>query len=786
MNHASRGIITVDHLPVGASQRKELTIADLRLTLRRRRKQIAITIAVCFLLAIIFCAISTPKFEGKGIVEVQKTSADMLDLQSMMVGSDGPGDALNANLDLQTDAEILQSDDVALKVIEELHLDQTRDFQPSWITRLLPSSGPPDVSGAGLEDSPRRRTIALKIFAAHLKVEPEPGTRLITISYFHSSPVVAAAVVNELVQALKDYDFQTRYTATNESSAWLNGQLADLKKQAEDLQAKVVKLQKDSGVYTLGTDSQGRDQVYSSTLDRLQQATTALADATSNRIMKEAVYQTAKNGDPELISGLAGTSLLGASPAIQNSFTLLQTLRSQQAALQVQLAQDSSKFGSDYPKLVDERSSLQSIAKAISDEVRRIGERAANDFRAAQDAEEDLNAVYAQRRAEAEALNDKAIEYGIAKQEADDSRNLYEDLFKRLKEAGVIEGLRSSNIAVVEQGRVPAKPAKPNVPLYLGASLVGGLFLGICGALYTESIDSRVQSFDEVEALLGTPLLGVLPRFGKSVQKWLLYGTQTSFEQPVSPPDGPTTAFLEALRALRTKLLHSPSAALPKVILVTSSLPGEGKSTVSANLAAVFARPGKRVLLVEADLRNPSFSKTLAMLAPAAASIRREFTLSPFLDAPKGSSMDLSVLLTDAECKLEAATMKSVFGIEVLRAGPIPAFPAELLDSERMQSLFEDWKLQFDHIILDSPPVLAVTDAAVLSHMADITLLIARPGFTSTKALKRAYELIEQNNGQARVGVVLNAVDRKSASYSDYYGYTGSSYYVQKKEKLGA
>jgi succinoglycan biosynthesis transport protein ExoP len=757
--------ITVDHRHVGGPRRTDLTIADLVLVLRRRRKQIAISVGVFFLLGLFVCILMTPRYEAKAILEIQKTSADMLGLQNMVAGSsDGPGDALNANLDLQTEAEILQSDSLALKVIQDLHLDKTRDFQPKWsplsaILGLFPSSGTPDTAGASLEDSPQHRTSALKVFASHLKVKPIPGTRLIEIRYLHSDRRVAPAVVNELVRALKDHGFQTRYAATSESSEWLNGQLADLKKQSEALQAKVVALQKDTGVYTLGTDSQGRDQAYSATLDRLQQATTALTAATSNRIMKGAVYQTVKNGDPELISGLAGASLMGTSSAVQSSFTLLQTLRTQQAALQAQLSQDSSKFGSEYPRLADERSSLQSVTKAISEEVDRIGKRATNDFLASQEAEERLNSVYVQRKAEAEGLNDKAIEYGIAKQEADDSRGLYEDLFKRLKEAGVIQGLRSSNISIVEPGRVPAKPAKPDVPLYLAISLISGLFVGVCGALFAESLDSRIQSFEGVEQLLESPLLAVLPKFRKPSRNWLPSPGVSASRALFNAVDGPATPFAEALRALRTKLLHPRNAAPPKVILVTSSVPGEGKSTVSANLAALLARSGKRVLLVEADMRNPSFGQAQSNVG----------------DCPS----DLSGLLTDPESRLESATMRSISGMEVLRAGPVPAFPAELLDSERMRSLLENWRLQFDHIVLDSPPLLAVTDAAVLSHMADLTLLVARPGFTSSKALKRAYESIEHSDQGGPASVVLNAVDRESASYNEYYGYSGSTYKVR-------
>jgi polysaccharide biosynthesis transport protein len=803
MNDLSRRTIIVDRRHTGALRHNELTIADLLLLLRRRSKLIALTTAVCFLLGVIVCLIMTPRYEGKGIVEIQKTSADILGVENMMAGAaDAPADALNANLDLQTEAEILQSDALALRVIEDLQLDKTLDFQPKWspigwilnLSNLFSSSSPPDVAGASLEDSPQRRTKALKVFAAHLKVEPVAGTRLIEIRYFHSDRKVAAAVVNDLVRALKDYGFQTRYTATSESSEWLNGQMADLKKQAQELQAKVVSLQKDSGVYSLGADSQGRDQVYSSTLDRLQQATSMLTAATSNRIMKGAVYQTAKSGDPELISGLAGGSLTGASPGVQNSFTLLQTLRSQQASLQAQLAQDSSKFGTEYPKLADERSSLESITKAISDEVDRIGKRAENDYHAAKEAEDHLKEVYAKSKSEADQMNNKTIEYGIAKQEADNSRGLYEDLFKHLKEAGVMEGIHSSNISVVEPGRVGAKPAKPNVPIYLGVSLLGGLFLGICGAFFIDSVDTNIHSIEGIEQLLGTPLLAVLPEDGRPTRTWLL--KRRSY-QSLNLRDSQATPFVEALRGLRTKLLHS-SAGLPsKVILVTSSVPGEGKSTVSANLAALLSRSGKRVLLVEADMRNPSSS------SKGTNSLIDGEQIDKLLSVPqrvhdqavahssdgdgskeylKDFSNELSVLLSDTEEKLQSIPVKNVYGVDVMQAGPTPRFPAELLDSARMRRLLDSWKLQFDYIVLDSPPLLAVTDATVLSHMADVTLLIARPGFTSSKGLKRALELIEQKK-ESQVGVVLNAVDRKSASYSDYYGHPGPALLVQTKER---
>jgi capsular exopolysaccharide synthesis family protein len=187
-------------------------------------------------------------------------------------------------------------------------------------------------------------------------------------------------------------------------------------------------------------------------------------------------------------------------------------------------------------------------------------------------------------------------------------------------------------------------------------------------------------------------------------------------------------------------------------------MPGEGKSTVSANLSALLAQSDKSVLLVEADMRNPSFGQRLGSAG-----------------AP---TVSLCELLANAEIAWQTDATQGVSGVEVLQAGPLPRYPAELLGSARMHDLLEYWKLHFDFIVLDSPPLLAVTDAEILSHLADMTLLIARPGMTSWQALRRAYDLVSLQE-KSRVGVVLNAVDRKSASYGEYYGYSGSTYYAK-------
>jgi polysaccharide biosynthesis transport protein len=763
-----------------SSTLQEVTLAGLFLVLKRRRKFIIWSTVFCLSAAILICIFMTPKYKATGEIQVARQSSDALGLDGMK-GDGGVSDALEGNIELQTQANILQSDTLALKVIENLDLEHTKDFQPifnpiGWMLNLFSPQGPKDPAHVGLEDAPNRRGQVLRIFAKHLKVEPVSGTQLINVSYLSSSPHISAAVINQLMKGLVDYTFQTRFNATTEASKWLAGQMDELKKQAQDLQAKVVQLQREAGVYSLGTaDATGKELAYSATLDRLQQSTEALAQATSNRILKGGIYEMAKNGDPEMISGLAGTSLSG-SQGINNAFSLLQTLRGQQAAIEAQLAADTSKYGSANPKLGDERASLAGTTAAINQEIKRIGERAQTDYRAAQITENDLRADYQQQRAAADQLNNKAVEYSIAKQEADESRGLYETLYQHLKEAGVIEGLRSSNVTVVDPGRVPAKPARPNVPLYLALALFGGLFLGSVAALFLDSIDNRVQSIEMIEHSLNTPLLGVIPNAALSgwrrgsefarpkLTKRLANGLSINvpFDRPVSP-DASNTAFSEALGSLRTALLLSRSSAPPKVILITSAAESEGKTTVSLNLAAALARNHSRVLLVEADMRCPTLSHRFS------------------IPDEKG----LSNLLSGGYENMEIRPFGALPDLAIIPAGPTPPYPAELLGSRWMKELIEYWSAEYDFVLIDSPALLAVTDAAVLSKMADITLLVTRHGQSTRKSLERAWQRL-RTDPENKVGVVLNGVSRDSTAYGEYFGYSGNSYYGKGKGAVHA
>lgn len=765
----TRRLLTGETLP----NESELTIGGLVSILRRRRRVILTVTLFCLLAGILVCVFMTRQYQADGTVQVDKSSPDGLGLGTLTNDQGGQADALGDNMTIQTQAEILQSDTLALNVIKRLNLEQNRDFKPhfnpiSWVLGMISPAGEKDAPGASLDNAPARRTRLLRIFNKRLKVKPVTGTRLIEISFTNSDPKTAAAVVNQLTQALLQYTYETRNAATAQASEWLASQLADVRRQAEASEARVTNLQRQTGVYNTGsTDATGHDQTYSATIDRLQQATAALATATSNRILRGGIVKAVKSGDPELISGLAGSTLTGNSSGTNNAFNLLQQLRTQQATLSTQMALDRSRYGSANPKLQDDQATMASLNKAINQEIQRIGDRAESDYRSAQTVEDQLRQEFEKQRAAAAELNNKAIDYTIARQEATDDRQLYDALFQKLKTAGVMQGLHTANITVVDPGRTPSKPVKPNVPIYLAASIFGGAFLGMCLGLFQEATDKRIQSLDVIEDSLQTPVIAVLPMAPNAEQRGLssYLGTGRLASRagmrgdlPIAALDGPRSAFAEAMRALRTELQLFVASKPPRILLVTSAAEQEGKSTVSTNLAVVLAQGTGRVLLVDADLRQPGISRRFGCF---------------------GSGYEgLSTLLEEDARTEDVVQQTKIPRLSLLPAGALPPSPSDLLASPRMQQLLTEWSQTYDYVVIDTPPLLAVTDAAILSRVSDATLLVARHGLTTRNSLKRAYRSLSER-AEAQVHVVVNGVSRSSPMYGEYHGYVGTKYYKE-------
>jgi polysaccharide biosynthesis transport protein len=717
--------------------------------LARRRGIIYLSLSLCFLLAIVALLFSTRRYKSVGEMELQKDSTSSLGIQTE--SADTPSDALEVNMIIQTQAKILQSDSLALRVIEDLHLEQTEDYRQKsspidWALGLFTPKGKPDPWGASLENSPRRRMRLLKNFHRRLTVKPIAGTRLIDVEFLSPDPQLAAEVVNHLMQGLIEKGFQTRYDATKLTSSWLSAQLGDLRAETRELQARVVKLQQASGVFALGeVDREGRDQVYSPTLEKLQMATQAEAQAQANRILKGAINEVVKSGNAELISGLAGNSTLGSStPGGGSSLTLIQNLRLQEATLHGQLQELSAKFGPAYPKLAETRSNLDAVQASIRDEVSRVAGRAHNDFMVAQQTEQKTRQDFYADKSEAEALNNKTIEYQMARQEADQTRTLYDDMLRHLKESGLLAGLHSTNISIVDRARASDTPAKPVILLYLLGSILLGLFVGAVAALLRDVTDTRIQDLREISREFGPTPLCVLPYQRERLV--LPQAVTWVAKSPLPALDRPRSLFVESLRSLRTSLVLSRSGAPPRSVLVTSPLAGEGKSFLSWNLAILFAQQGKRVLLCDANLRHPCLHRNLEISPQVGLS-----TVLAGLSLDQGASIVIPV--------------QEVPGLFLMPSGPLPPYPAELLASDQMEALVRLWESQYDLVLIDAPPVLQFTDSVVLSSIVNSVLLMAWHGKTPLPALEKSYRMLEdvQSNGPRKINIVINGVKEQTA-----------------------
>ena len=762
--------VRIEGLPdLRAMRDDEMSLGALAAVLKRRRTSFLYVLTGLLAAATLYCLIATRRYQATGQIQIQKDSAGAFGLESSVMGdaADSASDALDYNITLQTEANILSSDSLALRTIQDLHLESTEDFYPSSKRGhrvMLPSwiffwRKPVEPLSVPLEHAPNRRYVVLKIFASHLKVEPVTGTRLINVSYSSPDPQMAADVVNHLIGALMDYTFQARFTATAQASNWLTTQLDDLRRQTESLQAKAITLQRETGMF-------GDDESHNVVLTRLESLNEALAGAESNRILKEAVYRVASSGNPELISGLSGNSGGGAVASMANSLGLIQSLRSQEATVRAELDEDRVRYGSAYPRIAELQAELSGVEKSIQEEVHRIGERARTDYEIAARAEASARGALEEQKKIVNDLNDKAIAYGLAKQEADGSREVYEGLLAKLKQAGVLEGLRSTNITVVNPARVPPSnwPKSPNVLLYYLAAAGAGLILGAIVALLRDLTDTRVRSLEELERLTGAPLLGLIPAIerGRGVSR----GRRKRSSRPgrtanasqqlqIATSTYAGSPFAESLRSLRTSLMLSRSSSAPQVLLVTSSNAGEGKSTVSLNLATVLAQQGVRVLLVDADLRRPVLHERMGVQA----------------------QVGLSEALSSDDIDPQPLPVESIPNLYVLCGGPVPPFPAELLGSHRMRTLLTQWRSAYDFIVMDGPPTLPVTDAIVLEQLCDAVLLVARHGVTEKKVIHRSYQALSRQLPQHVVlGTVLNAVPGRSSDFYEYYGYRSRAY----------
>jgi len=707
------------------------------------------TVIVCLVTIFSVVAIAslkmTPIYEASGSIEINKPDSGLVNFNNSPTFNVDYYDPT----ELETEVMILQSDLLALQVVKELALDRRPEFGGK--TTALPSTL--DLAPDPLQADTGRTTAILSGFRGNLKVALSPNTHIIKVSFRSPDKDLTQTVVNTLMSTYAENNFKSRFDSTMQASDWLSKQLVDLQMKVETSQEKLVRYQKEHEI--LGIDE--KQNITTAKLDELNKALTM---AQSERMDKESVYRLVEAGDVDTITS-AANSLDSAGAGTQAS-ALLEGLRAKQADLKIQAADLNTQFGPSYPKLAQLNNQLKEVDAQLLAETKKVATKIRGQYLAAFQRENMLHDAFEKQKQEANKLNESAIEYSLLKRDLDTNRQLYEGLLQKLKEAGVSAGLRSNNFRIVDVARTPTAPIEPNIPRNLAFAFMLGLTSGVGLAFLLEGLDNTVRTTEQAQMISGLAPLGMIPmgsrtaREGGTSSKRLVIASSKEAVELITQVR-PQSQMAESYRALRTSLLLSNLGAPPKVIMVTSALPQEGKTTTSINCAVVLAQKGVRVLLIDADLRRPSIHKTLGM----------------------GPRSGLSNVLTGSANLEQAITRSPILpNLSVLPAGTPPPNPAELLASTNMRDMLEELRGHYDHIVIDTPPTLSVTDAVVLSPRADAIVLVIRSGQTTKQALRRSRDILMQVNAKV-AGVLLNAVDLSSPDYYYYYEYQGkySRYY---------
>jgi succinoglycan biosynthesis transport protein ExoP len=642
---------------------------------------------------------------------------------------------------LDTQLAIIRSQSLAWDVIKRLHLYADPAFMGAH--PFPANQDPAKISNAV-------RLSLSSHFVGSLGVQFERGTEIADIQYSSTDPALAARIANEVAESYSDRNFQSKYASTLKATTWLNQQLDGIRKTIIQQDQKFADFQQKTGLLQT-------DENHNPNIDKLLQLNSALGNAQAQRIVKEDLYRASSSVPPD--------ELLPAS-----TFPALMSLRTQKAQLDGEYASLSAKYGDAYPRVSQLMKQMAQVQVAIDREVARAKLQIEAGYRSALTNEQSLEGAAETQKQLIFSTNQDALQYTILQRQVASTRAMYEELVRRLQEAGITAGLSADTIAVVDEALPPIIPAGPHKTLNMEVGFVIGLMLGIGIAVLLELLNSSIQTMEDITSYAGLPALGMIPH-AEGGQPSTLAGKFSLRKEPIVSQrmafritDDSRSQFAEAFRALRSSLLLSSAGAPPQMLLVCSSWPNEGKSTTAINLATVLAQADKRVLLVDADLRRPS--------------LQRYYQIGVH-------SVGLSEILSGAPYDHEKFVHPdpAVSHLQLLPAGAIPPSSSELLMSTQMTTLVEQWRGAYDFIVIDSAPILAISDALFLASVADAVVIVVRAGSTPKKALRTLKESILKVRGKI-AGVLLNDVRSKSQAYYDYYGGKGGKhdYYYSSDE----
>ena len=707
-----------------AVQEKDIHLLDYWGVLVKRRWIIYTSLTILVVVVTLGSFLMQPVYTATTRLQIEPSSPNILPFQEVVASApDQRGDFY------QTQYGLIQSRRVAREVIANLRLETHPDFS---------------VKAAVKEGEARR----IDIFLKSLGVSPVRNSRLVDVSFSSHDPQVAARAVDEVAKTYIDFNSRAEYNTSEQATHSLERQTTSLQDEIDVKEKELQAYARDSGIVVL-------NEKQNISLKKLNDLNDSYTRAQAERIEKEAIYAALRDSRPE------------GTPEVMQS-KLIQDLTAKSADLSRRYAEMSAKFKPDWPAMVRLRREMEETQARLLAERQGIYSQvlgaAESAYRAARNQEAYLSKALDETKRQSQELSLKEIQFNNLRSEIANRRATLEALVKRQGETSSSAGMNemmARNIRIVDPAEVPARPSSPRILFNVLLSLVTGLGLGVGLAYFFEYLDKSIKTPEEMHQVTGIGSIGMIPLLRPEGGRLRVIRANGRDEQPeprmeLICHEDPKSKIAEAFRELRTALLVSQPGGPPRSILIASTQPGEGKTAVALNLAVVLAQIGRRVLLVDADLRKPRLHRLLK--------IANDQGLSTYLSQP-GDPWPEPVKTT-------------VPGLDLISSGPLPPNPADLLDSERFTRLEHALgELGYDHIIYDSPPVLAVADPAIMVTRMNAVLMVVQAGVTGKDALLHAVQRLQQVKGRV-IGGILNQVDLDHQNYYNY-GYSYKRYYAE-------
>jgi capsular exopolysaccharide synthesis family protein len=692
----------------------------------------------CLLIVFTTVAIGTlkkkPIYEGRAVIEINPEQPNVLNFQGIVQLTTVDIDAYRG-----TQYEIIQSRSLAEHVVDSLKLYRDPEFYKGHLLFGLVQLDPDKIPKPSDPDPPDRSMNAYRNtvanFINNIDVSPVRRSNLVEVSFYSEDPQMAARIANELCNAYIWQNLQIRWDETTKASEWLSVELTKLKAKVEKAEDALEAYARANGIFYV----EEKQNLVNEGLKQIQQEFTK---AQATRFERESLYNLVQAGRVQDLPGFLDNRM------IQDMSVAL-------AGLERDYAEKTATVKPEYPKAIALKKQIDAMQSNIDHQKRILAQNVVDSYRAALAEEKSLGRALDEQKKVVNDIDEKSIQYNILKRDVDTNKQLQEALMTRQKEAMVSAGVQASNIRIVDTAEVPKGPVKPRVFLNLSLGLVLGLAVGVGLAFLQEYLDNTLKTADEVERLLRLPSLGLLPDCigdsGHAESEKMAMVTQGN-NGALAPALQTGREPIEAYRTLRTSILLSANP-VPKMLLVTSALPSEGKTTVTLNLGATLASLGSKVVIVDCDMRRPSCHRSTGV-----------------------QNRPGFVRCLTGHVRLEEAILPvpGVPNLSVIPCGPIPPNPAEVLSSPVTADLLRRLRSEFEYVLLDSPPLLTVSDSRILSTLTDAVVLVTKAYSTPFDLVRRARGLL-YNSGARILGVALNSVNAQKQGGSGYglyrYGY---------------